>query len=73
MSSTTMLQSPHLDSTAQLMSTKHTDSQEQSPLYKLPPELRNRIYLYTTSHSEAKSPLATVQHFCEVYEVLGGT
>jgi hypothetical protein len=55
------------------MSTRHTNSQEQSPLFKLPPELRNRIYLYTTSQSEAKKPLSCKlsdegNHFTHYYD-----
>jgi hypothetical protein len=52
--STTMLQPSHSDSTAQWIHTKLTNIQQQSPLFKLPSELRKHIYSHATSQSEAK-------------------
>lgn len=51
------------------------DEQKHCPLFKLPPELRNRIYSYATSQSEAKKkpstsrlPLGTSNHLTYYYD-----
>lgn len=48
------MQEVHSDSTAQQTHTMQTDEQKHCLLFKLPPELRNRIYSHATSQSEAK-------------------
>lgn len=44
----------HPDSTAQQTYTMQPDEQKHCLLFELPPELRDRIYSYATSQSEAK-------------------
>lgn len=48
------MQASRSGSTAQQQSTMPKNDQKYCPLFKLPPELRNRIYSYATSQSEAK-------------------
>jgi hypothetical protein len=50
-----MLQASQPDSTEQQKPTMPKDEQKHCPLFKLPPELRSRIYSYATSQSEAKN------------------
>lgn len=49
-----MMQAGRSGSTVQQQSTMPKNDQKGCPLFKLPPELRNRIYSYATSQHEAK-------------------